>query len=86
MEMYSASQVLEAVEPCRFECLASGQQRSPLVQRTSSHSPEVLLAVSMSLARSASGDMTILQSILSDARSEPWSETSALCSTYCINR
>eukprot|EP00972_Heterocapsa_arctica_P084310 12420604-Heterocapsa_arctica.AAC.1 len=63
MEMYSASQVEEAVEPWRFERHARGQHRSPSAERTSSQRPEVDLAVSRSPARSASGDITILQSI-----------------------
>eukprot|EP00972_Heterocapsa_arctica_P060229 8883676-Heterocapsa_arctica.AAC.1 len=50
MEMYSASQVDDAVEPWRFERHARGQQRWPSLERTSSHRPEVLLAVSMSPA------------------------------------
>eukprot|EP00972_Heterocapsa_arctica_P039868 5873073-Heterocapsa_arctica.AAC.1 len=76
MEMYSASHVLDAVEPWRLERHANGQQRSPSAERASSQRPDVLLVVSMSPLRSASGDMTITHVSMSVDRNVPQRSTS----------
>ena len=57
-EIISASQVELAVEPWRFERQDRGQHLVPSSLRSSSQRPDVLLVVSRSPAKSASGDMT----------------------------
>ena len=77
MLMYSASHVLGAVLPCFFDLLDSGHDRVPQEDHTSSHIPDVDFAVSMSPARSASGDMTTRASSASVVERLPVSIKSA---------
>ena len=86
MLMYSASHVLDAVLPCFFDLQDNGHDRVPQEDRTSSHTPDVDFAVSVSPARSASGDMTTRASSASVIERLPVSIKSALWWQYCMRR
>ena len=79
MEIVSASGVEDAVEPCFFDLQAKGHVRRPSSETSSTQRPLVLLPVSMSPFRSASGDIQISHVLRSEVLSVPKSSMSAWC-------
>ena len=71
MEIVSASGVEDALGPWRFDLQAKGHVRRPSSETSSTQRPLVLLFVSMSPFRSASGDIQISHVLRSEVLSVP---------------